>query len=109
MGAALGMMTGLTRLIVLTVLSVLVPVILLVNTDLLVARPHLNWTAMWHKCNEEMPEHGRVLVFSSCYPNDNPMRFRLVDAQFVKLMNEVELWMDCESSIYEHQENKHGC
>jgi hypothetical protein len=48
---------------------------------------------------ESLPESGRVLTYSPLYAKDDPMRWRIMDAQFVRLCREVELWADLEAAL----------
>ena len=36
---------------------------------------------------------GRVLIFSPIYPIGDPMRWRIVDWQFVRIMSEATHWV----------------
>ena len=48
---------------------------------------------VWHLTDEEMPEpHRRVLTFSPIYPQGEPVRYRILEGQYVKLTKEVRMW-----------------
>lgn len=38
------------------------------------------------------PDAARVLIFSPDYPEDSGMRYRVVDAHFVPIMQEATHW-----------------
>ena len=41
----------------------------------------------------ETPKNGvRILVYSSCYHINDPMRFRILDSQFWKLLTDADYW-----------------
>lgn len=43
---------------------------------------------------ETAPKSGRVLVFTpNTIRDDDPIRYRIVDAQFIRIMKEVTHWM----------------
>jgi len=47
----------------------------------------------WISKEDELPVSGvRVLVFSPEYPADDPMRFRVMDPQFVRISGEATHW-----------------
>lgn len=47
----------------------------------------------WVKVIDLLPKSGkRVLIFSPCYNKDNPMRIRIVDADFVKICTDATHW-----------------
>ena len=48
------------------------------------------WVEIKEGC--EMPEDERVLCFSPSYSSDDPMRFRVLDAQFLKIASDVTHW-----------------
>lgn len=46
----------------------------------------------WFSVSEE-PELGkRILCFSPVYKEDDPMRFRIIDSQFLKISKDVTKW-----------------
>jgi hypothetical protein len=48
---------------------------------------------VWVDVKEYMPEAGnRVITFSPVYSEDHPMRYRIMDAQFVRICPEVTHW-----------------
>jgi hypothetical protein len=54
-------------------------------------------SSAWVKCTERLPKSGRVLVFSPLYKVGNPTRFRVLDAQFVRISKDCTHWMDLDS------------
>lgn len=53
----------------------------------------------WHR-SAQLPDDGtRVLTFSSVYGEQDPMRFRIMDGQFVAKCQEVEWWADCDQLL----------
>lgn len=57
--------------------------------------PTLGW-----KTPEEKPQKGeRILVFSDCYAKEDIMRYRLMDAQFLKVTTEATLWISCDELL----------
>lgn len=61
------------------------------------ALPITNYSASWIKRSDEMPKRGeRVIAFSPVYSKGHPMRFRILDGQFIRLAAEVEYWAYCE-------------
>jgi len=47
----------------------------------------------WEKKSDYLPTPDkRVLIFSHCYSKENPMRMRIVDADFVKICTDVTHW-----------------
>lgn len=51
------------------------------------------WLGAWVECKERLPKSGRVLVFSPLYKVGDPTRFRVMDAQFVRISTEATHWM----------------
>ena len=51
----------------------------------------------WVECKERLPQSGRVLVFSPLYAVGDPTRFRVMDAQFVRISTEATHWMDLDA------------
>ena len=48
----------------------------------------------WISKTDELPILGvRVLVFSPEYGADDPMRFRVMDSQFVRISGEATHWI----------------
>ena len=45
---------------------------------------------------ETAPEDGRIIVFTPDYPEHDPMRYRIIDAQFLRHLNEVTHWTPLE-------------
>ena len=59
----------------------------------------------WTNRSESLPEgNQRVLVFSPCYPVGHEMRFRILSGQFLRLTDDVESWVCCES-LRENDQN----
>ena len=54
-------------------------------------------TEYWVHRDVSLPEYGRVLVFSPDYPRGNIMRFRIMDAEFVRISTEAEYWLFLDS------------
>lgn len=50
----------------------------------------------WVNRDVKLPDCGRVLVFSPVYPKDDPMRFRIIDSQFVRISTDVTHWLSLE-------------
>ena len=50
--------------------------------------PVLKWQTM-DSCPDS---EDRILIFSYCYKKGNPMRIRIVDAQFAKICNDATHW-----------------
>jgi len=55
------------------------------------------WLGAWVECKERLPQSGRVLVFSPLYKVGDSTRFRVMDAQFVRISTEVTHWMDLDA------------
>ncbi len=51
----------------------------------------------WVECKDRLPQSGRVLVFSPIYNVGDPTRFRVMDAQFVRISTEATHWMDLDA------------
>jgi len=51
----------------------------------------------WVRRDARLPNCGRVLVFSPTYPEHDPMRFRVMDAKFVRISTDVSHWIELES------------
>ena len=49
---------------------------------------------IWYHRNEinKPPKNSRILVFSPDYEIDDPMRFRLIDSQFLSISKDAEYW-----------------
>lgn len=41
----------------------------------------------------------RVLVYSNAYPQGSPMRFRMMNAQFVRVCTDATAWCEIENEI----------
>jgi len=54
----------------------------------------MNASAIWTS-RETLPTdvHRRVLAFSPLYPKGDGMRYRLMDAQFLRISTEVTHWV----------------
>lgn len=43
---------------------------------------------------ETAPKDGRALLFSPAYEEGHPMRYRILDCQFVKIVKEATHWAE---------------
>lgn len=48
------------------------------------------------------PEGKQVLIFSPAYREDEPMRFRIIEGQFFKLMTEATHWAYLVAPVEDH-------
>lgn len=48
----------------------------------------------------------RILVFSPVYPEGNPMRYRVIDKQFLKTCTDVESWVALSPEILTRPDSK---
>ena len=55
------------------------------------------WLGAWVEYKERLPQSGRVLVFSPLYKVGDPTRFRVMDAQFVRISTDCTHWMDLDA------------
>jgi hypothetical protein len=46
----------------------------------------------WHSIAEKPHYNTRILVFSSCYKDNDPMQFRIIDSQFLSITTDVDYW-----------------
>jgi len=49
--------------------------------------------------DNEMSEE-RILIFSSVYPEDHPMRYRVIDKQFLETCTDVDAWSPLSASLF---------
>ena len=59
------------------------------SEDYVLALNHPVWVS-----RNILPDSGRVLAFSPIYKVGDPMRYRVLDAQFIGISTDVTYWLD---------------
>ena len=48
---------------------------------------------VWYHRSEEVPHEGnRIIVYSPCYDDKDPMKLRIIDSQFYGISKDAEWW-----------------
>jgi hypothetical protein len=48
---------------------------------------------VWYHRNKERPHEGnRIIVYSPCYADTDPMQLRIIDSQFYSISTDAEWW-----------------